>query len=405
MASQKQGIITLPSHHAPLAISMLYTLLSRCQHGVLHIKVNQHTYVIQGDQPGPDATIEIIHPMKMLKRIGREGDIGLAEGYLHNDWATDDLTNLLYWGVLNLEHLYEVLQANKVVKWFNRLRHSIRRNSKRGSKRNIAAHYDLGNDFYALWLDSTMTYSSAIFADPTEALESAQHRKYQRLLDSLNASPGQHILEVGCGWGGFAEYAGQRGYHVTGITLSQQQLTWATQRIKDAGLSDRVELRLQDYRDVTEQYDHIVSIEMFEAVGEAYWSDYFTMLYQRLKPGGKAALQVITIDHQHFDQYRNNADFIQLYIFPGGMLPSPEWLSHHVTKADLELLQHNNYAHDYELTLHRWHQQFNNVVHLVEDYGYDQRFIRMWRYYLSYCEAGFRDGRIGLYQYLIAKPS
>jgi len=404
MASQNAQVTLLPNSNAPIAVRLLYKLLSNCKVGTLHIKLGGEVYVLQGKESGPDAHIEVHNPFKMIKRFSRHGEIGFAESYMSGDWETEDLSSLLYWGALNLESLFHALQANFFVKWFNRFRHLIRHNSEQGSKRNISAHYDLGNDFYKLWLDSTMTYSSAIFSSEDETLEQAQIRKYQQLLDSLDAKPGQHILEVGCGWGGFAEYAANKGFRVTGITLSTEQLAWAQKRISDAGLSDLVELKLQDYRHLTDQFDHIVSIEMFEAVGERYWPSYFNMLHARLKPGGKVALQVITIDHQNFDYYRQHVDFIQLYIFPGGMLPSPEVFAEHANKAGLIIDQAMDYGHDYERTLKIWHQRFNDVVHQVETLGYDQRFIKMWRYYLSYCEAGFRVEHTGVYQYLMSKP-
>jgi cyclopropane-fatty-acyl-phospholipid synthase len=405
MASQDAQVILLPNSSAPIPVRLLYKLLSNCKVGTLHIKLGQEVYVLQAKEPGPDAHIEVHNPFKMIKRFTRYGEVGLAESYMSGDWETLDLSSLLYWGALNLESLFHALQANFFVKWFNRARHLIRHNSEQGSKRNISAHYDLGNDFYSLWLDSTMTYSSGIFSDEDEPLEQAQIRKYKQLLDSLNATPGQHILEVGCGWGGFAEYAAQQGFRVTGITLSTEQLAWANKRISDAGLSHLVELKLQDYRHLTDEFDHIVSIEMFEAVGERYWPGYFDMLQARLKPGGKVALQVITIDHKNFDYYRQTVDFIQLYIFPGGMLPSPEVFAEHADKAGLIIDQAVDYGHDYEKTLKLWHHRFNDVVHQVEALGYDQRFIKMWRYYLSYCEAGFRIEHTGVYQYLMSKPA
>ncbi len=405
MDSQEKQVIALPDPDVPMPIKVLYRLLANCHIGSLEIEVGQHVYLIQAEQLGPSACIRIIHPLNMIKRFSRDGEIGLAESYMKGDWDSNDLSALLYWGALNIESLFDTLQAHPIVKWINRIRHFSRRNSEKGSKRNISAHYDLGNDFYRLWLDSTMTYSSALFSSPNESLEEAQTRKYHSLLQSLGAKAGDHILEVGCGWGGFAEYAARRGIRVTGLTLSTEQLAWAQKRIFDAGLSDLVELKLCDYRHQTGQFDHIVSIEMFEAVGETYWPSYFDMLFQRLKPNGKVALQVITIADDFFDYYRKHVDFIQLYIFPGGMLPSPKIFAQHATNVGLEVTQANDYCHDYERTLVRWHQQFNAVTEQVKALGYDDRFIRMWRYYLSYCEAGFRTEHTGVYQYLLTKPA
>ncbi|MGY8865237.1 MAG: class I SAM-dependent methyltransferase [Methylophagaceae bacterium] len=404
MVSENSKIRLLPDPSAPLTIKLLYQVLSKCKRGRLHITVDAETYLVEGKEPGPDANITIHKSLKIIKKLSRDGDIGFAEAYMQGEWDTSSLSDFLYWATLNLEELSTHLEANFFIRLFNRLRHITRRNSQRGSRRNISAHYDLGNDFYQLWLDSTMTYSSAIFADPADSLEQAQTRKYELLLSSLGATPGQHILEVGCGWGGFAEHAAKQGYKVTGVTLSTEQLTWGQQRIRDAGFDSIVDLRLQDYRDIEEQFDHIVSIEMFEAVGETYWPGFFEMLFARLKSGGKIALQTITIDEQYFDHYRQNVDFIQRYIFPGGMLPSPEIFSQHAEQAGLKIEQATNYGSHYEQTVLAWHQRFNDVVHQVEDLGYDEQFIRMWRYYLSYCEAGFRQQHTGVYQYLMSKP-
>ncbi len=405
MDSQNTQIKSLPDPSAPLAIKLLYKVLSNCELGQLHITVDNETFLFEGKQSGPYATITIHQSLRIIRKLSRDGDIGFAEAYMQGDWDTDNLSDFLYWATLNLEALSAHIEANWFVRVFNRFRHLTRHNSERGSRRNISAHYDLGNDFYQLWLDSTMTYSSAIFAEPTESLEQAQTRKYEQLLTSLNATPGQRILEVGCGWGSFAEHAAKQGYHVTGVTLSTEQLAWAKKRLHNAGLEDLVDLRLQDYRNIEEQFDHIVSIEMFEAVGETYWPSFFDTLFSRLKPGGRIALQTITIDHKHFDQYRQNVDFIQRYIFPGGMLPSPEVFSQHAQQAGLTIEHTASYGADYERTVRLWHQRFNDVAHQVEALGYDSQFIRMWRYYLSYCEAGFRDGRSSVYQYLMAKPS
>jgi cyclopropane-fatty-acyl-phospholipid synthase len=404
MDSQNTQIRLLPDPNAPLAIKLLYRVLSNCQYGRLHIYTDTDTFLVEGERPGPLATLTIHKPLKILRKLSRDGDIGFSEAYMQGDWDTDNLSDFLYWATLNLASLSAHIEANWFVRLFNRLLHLTRRNSKRGSRKNISAHYDLGNDFYQLWLDSTMTYSSAVFADDSESLEQAQTRKYEQLLASLNAEPGQHILEVGCGWGGFAEHAAKQGYRITGVTLSTEQLDWANKRIADAGLSDLVELRLQDYRNIEEQFDHIVSIEMFEAVGESYWPSFFNTLFARLKAGGRIALQTITIDHQYFDNYRQSVDFIQRYIFPGGMLPSPEIFAEHAQQAGLQIEQAASYGRDYERTVLAWHQRFNDVVHHVEQLGYDSAFIRMWRYYLSYCEAGFRDERTSVYQYLMSKP-
>jgi len=287
----------------------------------------------------------------------------------------------------------------------SRVQHWLNRNSRRGSRRNIAAHYDLGNDFYRQWLDGTMTYSAALFADANESLELAQQRKYSRMLSMLDARPGQRILEIGCGWGGFAEYAARQGYRVTGLTLSREQLAYAQRRIDHAGLSELVDFRLCDYRDFDEIVDHIVSIEMFEAVGQDYWRTYFDTLSQRLVPGGRAALQVITIDESQFDQYSANpGGFIQSYIFPGGMLPTKTHLTELGQNAGLSM--HDDmypFGVDYADTLSRWFDAFASRTEWLETRGYDERFRRMWRYYLAFCEAGFRSGDIDVVQVAFQK--
>jgi len=285
----------------------------------------------------------------------------------------------------------------------DRLQHRWRRNHRRGSRRNIAFHYDLGNDFYRLWLDPGMTYSAALFAEPGEPLEAAQGRKYQRVLDRLGARPRAHILEIGCGWGGFAEHAARQGFRVTGITLSREQLAFARKRIAAAGLEDRVELRLQDYRDVNERFDHVVSIEMFEAVGEQYWQTYFETVQRALKPGGRASLQVITIDAARYEAYQREADFIQKYVFPGGMLPSVPAFDAAAQAAGLVAHEREFYGRDYADTLRRWDASVCANRHGIAALGFDERFLRLWRYYLAYCEAGFRTGRIDLMQVALAR--
>ena len=278
------------------------------------------------------------------------------------------------------------------------------RNSKTGSRRNIARHYDLGNAFYREWLDPTMTYSSAAFGHETETLEAAQARKYDLLLDRLDARPGDKVLEIGCGWGGFAEHAARtRGCKVTGITISRAQHDFARERIQRQGLNEQVEIRLQDYRDTRERFDRIASIEMFEAVGESYWPIFFETLRDRLVEGGRAAMQVITIADRHFDYYRGRPDFIQRYIFPGGMLPSPRAFTQESERAGLTVERMEGFGPCYARTLAEWNRRFQGAWHRLEPLGYDARFKRMWEYYLAYCEAGFRAGTIDVQRIQLAK--
>lgn len=350
-------------------------------------------------QGEPHAELRL-HSYRPLRRILRGGLIGWSESYMEGEWDSPDLTALMRWAVHNETTLSEYLDGHRLMKLINRLFHLSRNNSRRGSRRNIAYHYDLGNDFYRLWLDRTMTYSSALF-DADESLEAAQLNKYRRICQMLKLQPGQQVLEIGCGWGGFAEVAASEfGVYVQGITLSREQLEFAQARALKAGLDERCHFSLTDYRDLGGQYDHIVSIEMFEAVGEAHWAGYFETLKRCLKPGGEAVLQIISIDNERFEGYRRGADFIQRYIFPGGMLPSPSALKSCLQEQDLSLEEELLFGLDYARTLNLWHQAFNERWSDIRAQGFDERFRRMWKYYLSYCEAGFLEKTIdvGLYR-------
>ncbi|MBO6784522.1 MAG: class I SAM-dependent methyltransferase, partial [Alphaproteobacteria bacterium] len=288
----------------------------------------------------------------------------------------------------------------------SRLYHRRRANTRAGSRRNIAAHYDLGNSFYARWLDPTMTYSSACFETPSESLETAQTRKFDRLADQLDLQHGDRVLEIGCGWGGFAIHAARtRGCHVTALTVSPSQAEWARKRIAEAGLDERIEVRLQDYRDVDGSFDKIASIEMFEAVGEKYWPTFFGVVADRLRAGGRAALQVITIAESRFESYRRNPDFIQMRVFPGGMLPSDDVFAAAARAAGLRVSDRDMFGRDYAETLRRWAEAFEGAWGDIVEMGFDERFRRLWRYYLSYCEAGFRAGNISVGQFRLEHGS
>ncbi|MGV6857818.1 MAG: class I SAM-dependent methyltransferase [bacterium] len=378
--------------------------LRQLQMGCLDIALpDQAAIRIQGAEPGPAADISIHHPRKVLWRLFWRGDLGFAEAFMAGEWTSRQPAKLLELFAHNLDAYADSNARHRLVKAMTYLRHRLNRNSLRGSRRNIAAHYDLGNDFYSRWLDSSMTYSAALF-DASDDLTEAQQRKYQRMLEISGAQPGQHILEIGCGWGGFALYAAQQGMRVTGLTLSKEQLAFARQRIAKAGFADRVEFKLCDYREFDQQVDHIVSIEMFEAVGQAYWPTYFATLERCLRPGGRAALQVITIDEAHFEEYVENAGgFIQTYIFPGGMLPTQQHLQQLTHDAGLGWQGLHAFGRDYADTLAHWHQRFDQCTDWLEDNGYDRRFRRMWRYYLAFCEAGFRAGQIDVVQCVLEK--
>jgi cyclopropane-fatty-acyl-phospholipid synthase len=288
---------------------------------------------------------------------------------------------------------------------WQRVRHLLRANTRAGSRRNILAHYDLGNDFYRLWLDPTMTYSSAWFGgDLSQSLEAAQQAKYARILDSLQVAPGQRVLEIGCGWGGFAEAAARRGVRVHGITISRAQLGFAQARIERAGLADRVQLSFIDYRDVTGAYDHVVSIEMFEAVGERYWPAYFGTIHDRLAPGGRALIQAITIDREAWPRYRRGTDFIQRHVFPGGMLAPVDVFLDRAREAGLASAGHCAFGLDYAETLRRWQVAFADAEAQVRALGFDERFLRLWRFYLAYCEAGFAHGRTDVVHFELERP-
>jgi cyclopropane-fatty-acyl-phospholipid synthase len=356
--------------------------------------------VFSGAQPGPQAEMRVRHP-RVFRRLLSGGLLGLAEAYLEGDWDSADLTSLIALGAVNEDILGPVLTGNRFTRLTSRVIHSLRPNSKRGARRNIAAHYDLGNAFYSAWLDRTMTYSSALFEQSGETLEEAQARKYRRLAELAGIAPGHHVLEIGCGWGGFSLWAARNiGCRITALTISQEQFDHARRAVHTAGLDHLVEIRLQDYRDVSGSFDAIVSIEMLEAVGEAYWPLYFARLRELLRPGGRAALQVITIADDRFEEYRRSVDFIQRYIFPGGMLPSPTKLSELASGAGLSIRQEARHGEDYERTLALWRERFERAWPGISSRSgqgqFDARFRRLWRFYLAYCEAGFRTGRIDL---------
>ncbi len=340
-----------------------------------------------------------------LMRIGASGALGFAEGFVNAEWDTPDLRALLDVLARAFDQIDLAHARSGPSRIIGQVQHWLNANTRSGSRRNIAFHYDLGNAFYGLWLDDSMTYSSACFATPDQSLEAAQAGKYRRICAAARLKPGDHVLEIGCGWGGFAEVAARDfGCRVTGVTLSTEQLAYAQKRMASAGLSDQVELQLRDYRDVDEQFDAIVSIEMFEAVGEAHWPVYFDRLAHCLKPGGHAALQIITLREDDFDDYRNTVDFIQKYVFPGGMLPPPSALAREAKRAGLEDLGAGMFGEDYAETLHRWHVRFNAAWPQIRELGFDDRFARIWRYYLAYCEAGFRSGRCDVGQFVYRKP-
>lgn len=349
-----------------------------------------------GGEPGPHGVLVVRHD-RLAARMLTGGKLAFCEAYLDGDWTSPDVPALFDTALRNEAELHRALFGRPWFRAAQHVLHLLKPNSRSGSRRNIAFHYDLGNRFYARWLDASMTYSAALFADLSapETLESAQDRKYAEIARRMDLRPGMRVLEIGCGWGGFAEYAAREiGAHVTGLTISQAQHDYACARIQRAGLGDRVEIRLQDYRDTQGQFDRIASIEMFEAVGERYWPTFFGSVRDRLAPGGRGCLQIITIDEAHFDSYRRAADYIQRYIFPGGMLPSPTRLRQEVERAGLRWTGSQGYGLHYARTLDAWQERFQAAWPDLAGMGFDGRFKRLWEQYLWYCAAGFRNGTI-----------
>ena len=356
-----------------------------------------------GAAHGPVAAINVNHG-SIARRVLAGGDIALAEGYMDGSWDTDDLRAVLDFGLANLSAGW-MSEIPFVLRPWHRLLHAVHDNDVQGgSKRNVAYHYDLGNDFYRLWLDDTMTYSAAMFdgdsQPPTHGrLEEAQRRKWDRVLELVQPGSGDHILEIGCGWGGFAVHAAQQaGCRVTGLTLSEEQATLARDRVEQAGLEGRIDIRVEDYRSVSGTYDGIASIEMFEAVGEKWWPVYFERIRDLLTPRRAAGMQVITIAEDRFEAYKREPDFTQRYIFPGGMLPSPERFLAAARGASLSAGAPRFFGRDYATTLSAWAERFEDATPQVRALGFDERFVRMWRYYLAYCTAGFTSGNIDVMQ-------
>ena len=363
------------------------------------------TFRAEGPGVGPICEIRI-HNSGIFERLLREGQLGFCDAYLDGQWSTPDLQAFMDYIHADNDEVFDSFPGQKLVQLYERFRFRMQGNSKGQARKNISYHYDLGNDFYGLWLDKTMTYSSAIFADGQESLEKAQTAKYASMVDQMGVEAGDHVLEIGCGWGGFAEYAAkERGLNVTCLTISKEQIKYSQDRITAAGLQDLVTFKLQDYRDETGVYDGIASIEMFEAVGEKYWPSYFKTIHDRLKPGAQATLQIITVRNDRFDVYRKSVDFIQKYIFPGGMLPSPAVLAQQVEKAGLNVVKSIEFGESYSQTLRRWHDTFNDKWDQVVSMGFDDRFRRMWNFYLTSCAATFHYGNCDVTQITISKPN
>jgi cyclopropane-fatty-acyl-phospholipid synthase len=366
---------------------LVIQLLEKIQHGRLELRLPDGTCQVFGE--GEHGVSMHVHDEVMFSQILARGDIGLAEAYIDGAWDAPDLTGVMTLLAKNRDALRTAVYGRWQSLLMARIRHWLNNNSKTGSRKNIMAHYDLGNDFYKLWLDPSMSYSSALYRAVDDGnLETAQRAKYRRILRRIGAQPGQHVLEIGCGWGGFAEMAVADGLKTTGVTLSPAQLAWAQKRVPEANLL------LKDYRDIGEQFDHVVSIEMFEAVGERWWPSYFKTVKKALKPGGRAVIQSITIRDGIFGEYRKGTDFIQQHVFPGGMLPSRSAFRAAAAKQGLTV--HSEYAFglDYARTLAEWRVSFEEKWPEIAAQGFDETFHRLWRMYLCYCEAGFLAGSV-----------
>lgn len=390
----------------PLRAQIVLRGLSQIETGTLAMTLpDGQTFVIDGSKPGPRASVTL-NNWNLVYRAVSGGTIGVAESYMDGDWESPDAGAFLELVLINTHVVSNYTNGPRgLFLLFEKFRHWLNANTRRGSKRNISAHYDLGNQFYSQWLDPTMTYSSALYSRGANDLTSAQVAKYRALAEATGIGPNDHVLEIGCGWGGFAEFAaGEIGCKVTGLTISREQLAFARERMAKAGLSDRVELKFQDYRDETGSYDRIVSIEMFEAVGEKYWPAYFSKLHECLKPGGRAGLQIITILQEAYAEYRANPDFIQKYVFPGGMLPTREHLASLGGQFGLSTASDMGFGHDYARTLAEWRHRFWAAWERIVPLGFDERFRKLWEFYFYYCEAGFRAKNIDVRQVVYTRP-
>jgi len=405
-----QSSIPALQRRLPAAARLLTALLERLPRGALHLVTPErqtHRFgpggaAVEGLAAKP-AELEL-RDWRVASAALKGGDVGFAESYIAGQWDTPDLVQLLTLLAANQPALERAFYGRWWMRSLLRVRHLLRANTRRQARRNIVAHYDLGNAFYALWLDPTMTYSSALFAgDFTQSLASAQQAKYDRLLAELGLAPGARVLEIGCGWGGFAETAVRAGHHVTGISLSDAQTAYARARLDRAGLADGADLRLQDYRDVHGSFNAVASIEMVEAVGERWWPVYFRAVRDALLPGGRVCLQAITIADDRFARYRTQSDFIQQYIFPGGMLASPSRFLAEAQAAGLALERVATFGRDYAETLVRWLAEFDAHEPSVRALGFDERFVRCWRFYLAFCAAGFASGTTDVGQYTFVR--
>lgn len=405
-ASRRSTTVTPPGR----AQRSLLAMLGRLSHGTLDLQTPSgllHHFTGREDPASVRAALAV-HDESVFARVLQHGDIGLAETFFEGAWTTPDLPALLRLGLLNRESLERAIYGSRLASIVYRALHLLRRNTRAGSRRNIHAHYDLGNSFYRLWLDPSMNYSSAWYAgDRSSSLQQAQQAKMGRALAEAGVAEGSRVLEIGCGWGAVAELAASRGAHLTGVTLSVEQLDYARQRLAAAGLASRADLRLQDYRDLPAAgdapFDAIVSIEMFEAVGREYWASYFETVKRCLAPEGRACIQTITVRDDLFERYVRGTDFIQQYVFPGGLLPSPAVFRAEAARAGLAIERELAFGPDYAHTLRLWRHAFLQQLPQVRALGFDTRFVRLWEFYLAYCEAAFATGNTNVVQFTLVR--
>jgi cyclopropane-fatty-acyl-phospholipid synthase len=407
MTTTTASAFALPAG-APATARAVFRLMKHLRVGVLDVQLpdGEQAHFGQAGEGAPRASIRLLD-WEVCRQAVKSGDIGFAESFIAGHWTTPDLVALLQLFIANRDAMQSVIYGSWWGSLAYRIKHLLNRNSRHGSRKNIHAHYDIGNPFYRLWLDETMNYSSALFeGDITRPTADAQQAKVRRALKECAVQPGQRMLEIGCGWGALAETATREfGAHVTGVTLSSEQLAFAKDRLHRQGLSPMADLRLQDYRDIADgPFDAIASIEMFEAVGREYWSGFFDTLRERLKPGGRACIQTITIHDDLFDRYLKSTDFIQQYIFPGGLLPSPSAFRTEARRAGLQIVDELAFGADYAETLRRWRVQFLARDPQVRQLGFDTRFMRIWEFYLAYCEAAFATGNTDVMQFTLRRP-
>ncbi|MDZ7890778.1 MAG: cyclopropane-fatty-acyl-phospholipid synthase family protein [Rhodoferax sp.] len=406
IAGQASGAAALPAG-TPAATRTVFKLLQRLTHGSLSVQLPDGSVHRFGSDSSAHASL-VLHNWKPFAAALKSGDIGFAESFIAGDWTTPDLTALLRVLVKNRAEVETVIYGSWVGRLVYRIKHLLNRNTKANSQKNIHAHYDLGNAFYSLWLDDTMNYSSALFnSDLKQPMAGAQKAKVRRALQEVHLKPGDRVLEIGCGWGALAEMSTTEfNAHITGVTLSTEQLAFAQERMRRLGMSERADLRLQDYRDIPDPaFDAVCSIEMIEAVGREFWPTYFSTVSNKLKPGGHACIQSIVIEDALFERYIGSTDFIQQYIFPGGCLPCPREFHAQARAAGLEVVNELSFGHDYAETLKRWRDAFLEKRTEVLSKGFDERFMRIWEFYLCYCEAAFLEDNIDVVQYTLRKPA